>query len=745
MKIKKFMTVAMALTLLASNNVSAAVVYDKTTTEPAVQAEPNSTLPPKEELQPGDMVREQKTDEIPATDVDNPEITPISENAEVTPIADDSSKTILTLNSKSATVKGEATELLTAPKVVNGTTLLPLRFVGEKVAGATVNWDSATKKVTLIKDGTKVEVAIGSKTVVNNGVASEILAAPIIENGVTLVPLRFISESMGLTVDFDSTTKKITITSPAENVVVPNNNAPVASFTFDKPSYTAGQQVRPIDTSTDPDGDAIIDREWSILNITTGETSKAKDLTNVFSKPKAGTYTIGLRVRDSKKTWGEWTYQDLVIEPNKIPVVTELKPMKSEYNQGEDLQFAYTVDNEDWEYVKEAKWTYRKQGEAANKATLGKPDKIFTEGDYTVTLWVEDDYGQRSEGFETTVHIGSKSDLTELKYRFNQGKIGAWIDNFGEQNYLNFENVANVTGTKEAGTLIMSDSPEEVTGQGILYSDVINGKGRLLVHHINEVTNNTEEQKLMFIVSNPTDKDVTITLKNKAIKGPAPDILRVGQVCLSDYLSGKGSTETITLKPNENKVFYSQKWSQSGCISAHVDVETTGGAKFTIANMNMSATVSDALHAQVFPSDNTHPAGTFDTIAFDANLVLDGTKEEKIQLGTREANEWVSGIDIRNNAVVHNVGNFGVSYRLKVTATEDTGVILNNRGGMFQGAVKWNNEVYNMPGQGTFIGSNNKAVVLGVIKKGETVTIEYILPNGSASPTLIGFIPQSKW
>ena len=94
---------------------------------------------------------------------------------------------------------------------------------------------------------------------------------------------------------------------------------------------------------------------------------------------------------------------------------------------------------------------------------------------------------------------------------------------------------------------------------------------------------------------------------------------------------------------------------------------------------------------------------------------------------------------------VENAGNFGVSYYITVTATEDTGVILNNRGGTFKGAIKWNNEVYNMPLEGTFSGTTTKAVTAGVIKKGETVTIEYMLPNGSAAPTLIGFIPKSCW
>ena len=199
------------------------------------------------------------------------------------------------------------------------------------------------------------------------------------------------------------------------------------------------------------------------------------------------------------------------------------------------------------------------------------------------------------------------------------------------------------------------------------------------------------------------------------------------------------------LQPGERKFFYEKNWSQNTCISAHIDVETDGEVKFTVANLNGTDTIESLDGLYYFPADGVHYSGTYDKTGINYTLNLDGKEAERLTLGVAKSDEWVVGYDERDNSFVENTGNFGVSYYITVTAQEDMGVILNNRGGMFQGAVKWNNTVHNMPGKGTFSGTTTKAVVLGTIKKGETVTIEYLLPNGSAAPTLIGFIPKSQW
>ena len=290
----------------------------------------------------------------------------------------------------------------------------------------------------------------------------------------------------------------------------------------------------------------------------------------------------------------------------------------------------------------------------------------------------------------------------------------------------------------------MSDSPEEVQGFGILYRDSINGKGRILIHHINQM-DTTEKQRLALVVENPTTSPITVKLMNKSIKGPANDILRVGQICLNEYLSGTIPAETIVLKPGEKKYIYDKNWTVNSCISAHIDVETDGEAKFTVANLSAADTLDTLDSLYYYQPDGVHYSGTYDKIGINYKLNLSGTEAEKLSLGVANSGEWVVGYDERVPGTIENTGNFGVSYYITVTAQEDMGVILNNRGGMFQGAVKWNNTVYNMPGKGVFSGTTTKAVVLGTIKKGETVTIEYLLPNGSAAPTLIGFIPKSQW
>ena len=654
-------------------------------------------------------------------------------------------KVVLTLDSKIALVDGQEQTLLTPPTVVDNTTLLPMRFVADQVVGAQVDWNPETKQVTMTKNGTIVIVTIGSKTATIDGMPVELLAAPVVKNNTTLVPLRFLSEAFNVSIDYNSATKTITLDKGASNGIsgepaIPNQ-APIAAFSFPE-TYVAGQVVTAVNESTDPDGDAIVDQLWCIVG---EKTLTNKELSNMFKTPRAGTYTIGLKVQDAKGLWSDWSYQTITILPNQAPVITSLTPTKSSFAQGETIQFnPYTYENESWEAVKEGKWTYRSKNEAANRATLGKPDAIFTEGDYIVTLYLDDAYGNRSVGYETTIHISDEVKSTELNYKFTSGAIGDWIDNFGSVNYLNYKQAEILSSSYEYGTLIMSDSPEEVRGQGILYQDSINGSGRILIHHINQI-DSTETQRFALIVENPTDKQVTVTLKNKSIKGPAPDILRVGQLCLNEYLSGTVAPETIILKPGEKKYIYDKNWNVNACISAHIDVETDGQAKFIVANLSKNDTLDSLDSLYYFPPDGVHYSGTYDKVAINYNLNLAGTEPERLTLGVINSGEWVVGYDQRTNTSVQNAGNFGVSYKITVTAQEDMGVILNNRGGMFQGAIKWNDTVYNMPGKGTFVGTTTKAVVMGVIKKGETVTIEYLLPNGSAAPTLIGFIPRSYW
>jgi len=100
-----------------------------------------------------------------------------------------------------------------APYIKNGRTFLPVRYVALAlgVSDSNILWDGAAQKVTLLKGDKVVQMTIGSKTLVVNGVAINMDAAPEITNGRTMLPFRFIAQALGATVSWDEATQTVTL------------------------------------------------------------------------------------------------------------------------------------------------------------------------------------------------------------------------------------------------------------------------------------------------------------------------------------------------------------------------------------------------------------------------------------------------------------------------------------------------------------------------------------------------------
>jgi hypothetical protein len=92
------------------------------------------------------------------------------------------------------------------PIIVDGRTLVPIRSVAE-VLGAQVNWEDSTQTVLINKDDKHIELTIGSKSPTVNGSPVNLDAPAVIINGRTMVPLRFVSEALGAKVVWDGTVK----------------------------------------------------------------------------------------------------------------------------------------------------------------------------------------------------------------------------------------------------------------------------------------------------------------------------------------------------------------------------------------------------------------------------------------------------------------------------------------------------------------------------------------------------------
>lgn len=109
-------------------------------------------------------------------------------------------------------INGVETEVETPYVTENNTTLVPLRVITEAF-GAEVNWDGSTQKITLTYPSVNIELQIGNIIATVNDHTEKLLESPALsENGVTMVPLRFISETFGATVGYDNDTQAILVT-----------------------------------------------------------------------------------------------------------------------------------------------------------------------------------------------------------------------------------------------------------------------------------------------------------------------------------------------------------------------------------------------------------------------------------------------------------------------------------------------------------------------------------------------------
>ncbi|MFT9486620.1 MAG: copper amine oxidase N-terminal domain-containing protein [Tepidibacillus sp.] len=109
-------------------------------------------------------------------------------------------------------INGEVIKPDVPPQIINYRTLVPVRFVSENL-GMKVEWDSVNRKVNITDTNGKLMVLTIDKKEVQIGNKTILLDVPAkIINYRTFIPVRFVSENFGATVDWDSNTYTVTVT-----------------------------------------------------------------------------------------------------------------------------------------------------------------------------------------------------------------------------------------------------------------------------------------------------------------------------------------------------------------------------------------------------------------------------------------------------------------------------------------------------------------------------------------------------
>ena len=132
--------------------------------------------------------------------------------------------TVCAASEISVTVGGKIVNFPDAKPFIdeNGRTLIPVRFVTESL-GATVEWNEEYQEVKIKKDNVNISIMINNRDIVVNGRIKTMDTKAIIKEDRTFVPIRYVAEELGSTVGWDPNTRTVIITTQdAANAAIPN-------------------------------------------------------------------------------------------------------------------------------------------------------------------------------------------------------------------------------------------------------------------------------------------------------------------------------------------------------------------------------------------------------------------------------------------------------------------------------------------------------------------------------------------
>lgn len=111
-------------------------------------------------------------------------------------------------NGISVMIDNKIIEFEISPQIINDRTMVPMRKIFETL-DSKVEWIEQTKMILAVKGDKMILLQIGQESMIvknlkeNTQVRVDIDSAPVIENDTTFVPIRAISESLGMVVEWD--------------------------------------------------------------------------------------------------------------------------------------------------------------------------------------------------------------------------------------------------------------------------------------------------------------------------------------------------------------------------------------------------------------------------------------------------------------------------------------------------------------------------------------------------------------
>lgn len=251
-----------------------------------------------------------------------------------------------------------------------------------------------------------------------------------------------------------------------------------------------------------------------------------------------------------------------------------------------------------------------------------------------------------------------------------------------------------VTSTPHGGTLLLSDSPETVMSDGIMYQDTVKGDVRLFFHHVNGTDT---AKKIVVLLENAGPNPANVTVYQHGLSGPSYNYLDVGKSVQQQFFGpkdiylvevpAKGAAMLDTVLGDAT---VETNMLVNGMYDFKVDQPVT--VKVMMLPLDADAK-KFAAAAPILSADQYRLRGTF--AGKDRMLIPQKVYKAKehgnvaLTLADNELDKYVTGIDATDGSEVLNYGNYGVVYQLFLPSygPEQIDYSLNPRGGEYAGFI----------------------------------------------------------
>jgi hypothetical protein len=173
---------------------------------------------------------------------------------------------LLYIDQKQAVVGNEEVELAVAPTIIDGSTYVPARFLGETL-GFPVDWSEETRSITLAPQNHRIVMNVDQLTIQQDDAIVPFDSVAAIIDGSLVVKLTWLADMTGTSYAYNEELNRVEMlvlkTPDGIYITDQQNSKPVAKFATSKKVYRPGEPVKYIDLSYDPDAEGLVEFKWT--------------------------------------------------------------------------------------------------------------------------------------------------------------------------------------------------------------------------------------------------------------------------------------------------------------------------------------------------------------------------------------------------------------------------------------------------------------------------------------------------